>query len=165
VDERRELRAFGQLLQSTRLTLKALAESAEINQRQFIAYISGEHFPIRRNRLKIALAMRKHAAKMLVAARMIEESVKLDPSTTKPGELFDRLGVPHDFSREEARIYQDVLQLEVDYRKSFRGEYQMFVGQATRHGFTFQQAAKFWHEKKKNEKIRRDHDSEDGGSG
>jgi hypothetical protein len=57
--------------------------------------------------------------------------------------------VPKDFSREEAQIYQDVLQLEVSYRRQLRGEWQRFLGEATRRGFTFQQAAKFWQEKKR----------------
>jgi hypothetical protein len=149
MDERRELHALGQLLHGTRLTLTQLAANSGIHRRQFFYYVSGTHFPIRRNRLKIAGALRQHAAKMLVAARMIEESVKLDPDTLQPNEVFDRLGVPKDFSREEAQIYQDVLQLEVSYRRQLRGEWQRFLGEATRRGFTFQQAAKFWQEKKR----------------
>jgi len=145
----RSLEALNELIHGVKLTLKDLAIISGVNDRNFRYWCNGKKYPSSKSRLKLAKGIRKHAAKMLVTARMLEESVAINyDKNLEPGEMFDRLGTPSTLNKKERQLYRDIMGLETGYRKSKASPWAKFLGEKTRGGLTFREAVDLWNEQK-----------------
>jgi transcriptional regulator with XRE-family HTH domain len=142
------LSALSRVLENVKFSVRDLADISGIHERQLWYWFSGERYPVARNRLRLARAIRKQAARMLVTARMLEESASLNPPDLIPDELMERVGTPQDYTKAEAMAYRQILGLEASYRKHRTSEYAKFTGKLMKEGVPLAEAARLWHQTK-----------------
>ena len=135
--------ALKQLLNNVTFTYRDLAALSAVHERSIWYWLAGQRYPIARNRLKIAQGIRKQAARMLVSARMLEESVRIDPAD-EVSVIFDRLGTPENLTKQEATLYKEILGLEATYRKRKTNKYTEYVAIHRRQGHSMKEVAQMW---------------------
>ncbi len=124
-----------------------LADMAGVSRRTMSYWMGAQRFPTKGSLLRLAVSLRRHAAKMLVTARLMEDMVGAQSDVEVPARILDAERLPEGYTKKDAERYNDIVGQLPDWRRSQLSDYQLFTRYWRGRGLSMEEVAKLWTQK------------------
>ncbi len=124
-----------------------LADMAGVSRRTMSYWMGAQRFPTKGSLLRLAVSLRRHAAKMLVTARLMEDMVGAQSDAKVPARVLDEKELPEGYTKKDAERYNDIVGQLPDWRRSQLSDYQLFTRYWRGRGLSMEEVAKQWTQK------------------
>jgi len=124
-----------------------LAKWAGVSLRTMVYWLGGKKFPNKEHCIRLSEGLRRRAARMLVTARILEDTVGVQSGEPMPSIVIDSQPLPGGYTKKDAERYQQIVGRLPDWRKSQLSDYQLFTKYWRERGLEMEEIGRLWVER------------------